>query len=174
MNEDQHQNVGKQVFPLGKSTPDHRTPKSFFESWGTFDLDAAASKENALCERFYDEEKDGLNQPWDAHRVWVNPPYSQCGLWIEKAIYEAQVLKNCEEVVILVPARTCTKWFRNAFEHAASIVFVHGRLNFTGPHMNKQSKANAPFPSILISIHQWVQPERPSIYMCDREGTPLE
>ena len=173
MNRD-HQHVGKQVYPIGKSTPDHRTPKAFFESWGSFDLDAAASKENALCPRFYDEEQNGLIQPWDAKRVWVNPPYSEIKKWIQKAIMEAQVLRNCEEVVLLLPARTCTKWFRLAFEHAASIAFVHGRLDFHGPNMNKEKRANAPFPSVLISIHQWVQPERPSVYLCDREGNPLE
>lgn len=172
MNRDQHQNVGKQVFPKGKSTPDHRTPKSFLKNLGVFDLDAAASKENAICERYFDEKMNGLAQNWYG-RVWVNPPYSQIDKWIDKAIEEVQVKRNCREVVFLVPSRTCTKWFFKAFRAATSIQFIHGRLDFHGPNMRKEKRANAPFPSVLIILTSHVPVFGPNVSITDREGLPL-
>lgn len=172
MNRDRHQAVGKQVFPIGKSTPDHRTPTSFLKNLGHFDLDAAASKENAICTKYFDEETNGLIQRWHG-RVWVNPPYSEIGKWVDKAIDECQVKRNCREVVFLVPSRTCTKWFRKAFEAATSVQFVHGRLEFHGPNMNQEKRANAPFPSVLIVITSHVQVFGPVVRLIDREGLPL-
>jgi phage N-6-adenine-methyltransferase len=42
-----------------------------------FQLDAAASKANALCKRFFTKEHDALARPWDAMSVWCNPPYGK-------------------------------------------------------------------------------------------------
>ena len=81
-----HQFVGKEVFPIGKSTSDHRTPKSLFQNLGNFQLDVAASKENSLCDRYYTKENNGLNNFWNAKRVWCNPPYNDILKWISKGM----------------------------------------------------------------------------------------
>lgn len=172
MNNEKHTLVGKQVFPKGKSEPDHRTPIDLFESLGVFDLDVAASEENALCTRYFDEEMDGLKQDWKGSRVWCNPPYSDCKSWIDKAIYECQILKNCEEVVMLLPARTSVKWFKTLWDSSVLLRFVHGRLNFSGPNQLAKS-ANAPFPSIIAHIHQWDFEGEPRVILVDREGNKL-
>ena len=45
------------------------TPKWLFNQLDNefhFDLDAAATKENALCNKFFTQEDDALNQDWAA------------------------------------------------------------------------------------------------------------
>ena len=75
------------------------TPKAIRDLWGTppyvfdalnrefnFMLDAAASIENRLVPAFFCESMDALQQWWPAVSVWVNPPYSDIGPWVDKAI----------------------------------------------------------------------------------------
>lgn len=156
---DNHSNVGKQVFPKGKSTSDHRTPLDLFYSLGDFDLDVASNEDNHLCEYYFTEEDNGLEQSWDASRVWCNPPYNNISEWLNKGIHEVHYAKNCDEVVYLLPARTSTKWFKLAWLNAQKVSFIHGRLNFIGPYMNTDLKATAPFPSVLIYINRKNSPQ---------------
>lgn len=117
------------------------TPQDFFDGLNKefgFDLDVCALPENAKCERYFTPEKDGLDQEWKG-TVWCNPPYGkQVGKWVEKA-YKS----NCT-VVMLLPARTDTKWFHDYIYRKAEIRFVKGRLKFGG------SKNPAPFPSMVV------------------------
>ena len=71
---------------------DWTTPLDLFDEleaeFGFFDLDAAASDENARCELYYTEADDGLAQEWFG-QVFVNPPYGRViSEWVEKAIRE--------------------------------------------------------------------------------------
>jgi len=133
---------------------DFWTPSDLFEGlsrrYGPFDIDVAASKHNAKCVNFYTKEIDALNPgiEWKG-RVWCNPPYNNIGPWVAKSIQQVRE-RNAERVVMLLPAGTCTKWFQLAYEHAARIEFVHGRLNFKGPHALDDGKAAAPNPSIVV------------------------
>ena len=80
---------------------------------------------------------DGLALRW-AGRVYLNPPYGRTiGLWIQKALSEP-----VQEIVMLLPARTETRWFQPLW--GLPMCFVRGRLCFSG------QKANAPFPSVLV------------------------
>ena len=108
-----------------------------------FDLDAAATVGNALCELFFTEEMDGLSQEWSwADAVWCNPPYgTQIGRWVEKGSEEAQ---NGVTVVMLIPARTETRYWHDYVMQAAEIRFIRGRLRFSG------ATVNAPFPSAVV------------------------
>lgn len=47
-------------------------------------------------------------------------------------------------VVMLLPARTDTKWFHDYIYHKAEIRFIKGRLKFGG------CKDAAPFPSMVV------------------------
>ena len=64
------------------------TPKDLFDELNEefhFTLDAASSHENALCEKHYTKEEDGLVQPWEGN-VFCNPPYgNEIGKWMRKA-----------------------------------------------------------------------------------------
>ena len=62
--------------------------------------------------------------------------------WVEKCFREGQ--KDNTVVVMLIPARTDTKYFHNFIYHRAEIRFVKGRIKYSG------SKFNAPFPSMIV------------------------
>src|SRR5262249_6280579 len=120
------------------------TPKETFEQlsaeFGGFDLDPCCTPENALCPTFYTKEDDGLAKPWFG-RVFVNPPYGRTiGLWMAKALEEAQ--RGCL-VVCLVPARTDTRWWHQ-YAKRGEYRFLEGRLRFPG------APNSAPFPSTVV------------------------
>jgi hypothetical protein len=84
---------------------------------------------------------DGLVEPGHG-RLWLNPPYGRIiGDWVRKAVSEYRS-GNVTEMILLVPARVDTRWFRALL--AGVICFVFGRLKFGG------QSGPAPFPSALI------------------------
>ena len=127
---------------MTSETDEWRTPPELFEELDRefgFDLDVASNDENALCERHYTMEQDGLSQPWRGH-VWCNPPYGRAiGAWMRKAAEtdEGGV------VVCLVPARTDTAWWHEWVTRATEVRFLRGRLHFSGG-------GAAPFPSAIV------------------------
>ena len=60
------------------------------------------------------------------------------GEWIKKAS------KSKAITVLLIPARTDTKWFHEYIYNKAEIRFLKGRLKFGN------SKNSAPFPSMIV------------------------
>ncbi len=124
-------------------TDEWKTPISLFNLLNerfNFTLDPCSTIENHLCPKYYTKENNGLDQSWFNEIVFVNPPYSQIALWAEKCSKE--YLVNKTKIVLLIPARTDTKYFHSFILPYASIVFIKGRLKFSG-------KGPAPFPSIL-------------------------
>lgn len=123
---------------------DWATPDELWERLNgiyAFDLDAAASRENTRCKTYFDASTDGLAQSWASHRVWCNPPYGRAiGHWTRKAAAEAE---HATFIVMLVPARTDTKWWHDAIA-TARVEYIRGRLRFKG------ATASAPFPSALL------------------------
>lgn len=125
------------------------TPQDFFDEINNefhFVLDAAASDKSAKCTKYFTPEIDGLKQNWDVGgAVFCNPPYGrEIGKWVQKAYEEA---KNGIKIVLLIPARTDTKWFHDYIYGKAEIRFLRGHLKFTDEEGNAEN--NAPFPSIL-------------------------
>ena len=143
------------------------TPRWLFDfldkEFGPFDLDAAASAENALCTDFYDEVSDGLFHIWGG-KVWCNPPYSDLGKWLKKGHDAVHVERTAERVVMLIPARTDTKAFQ-AYAPNAVVFFLKGRLKFGGvkkwsDHWNAfvEVQNSAPFPSAVIVFDRMLEP----------------
>jgi phage N-6-adenine-methyltransferase len=130
---------------------DWGTPRDLFKHiddvWH-FTVDAAASDANALCERYWTKDDDGLAQNWHGERVWCNPPYGRnIGEWVKKAHDAARDGKTI--VVLLVPARTDTRWWQDYIYHDADeVLFCRGRLKFTDNGVPR--KECAPFPSALV------------------------
>ena len=120
------------------------TPQDLFDKLNNefhFTLDVCATQENAKCDSFYTKEQDGLSQPWKGV-VWCNPPYGkQIGSWVRRGFF-ASLSGNT--VVMLLPARTDTRWFHEYIYGKAEIRFIRGRLKFGG------SKNSAPFPSMVV------------------------
>lgn len=117
------------------------TPQDLFDKYNEiyqFETDVCALPENAKCEKFFTPEMDGLKQEWTGV-CWCNPPYGrQIGKWVEKAC------KSFATVVMLIPARTDTKWFHDYCLPYGKIEFLRGRLKFGG------CENPAPFPSMIV------------------------
>lgn len=120
------------------------TPQEFFDELDRefhFTLDVCALPENTKCSRYYTPEQDGLSQPWEGV-CWCNPPYGrEIGAWVRKALFSSA---GGATVVMLLPARTDTRWFHEYIYNKAEIRFIKGRLKFGN------SKNSAPFPSMLV------------------------
>ena len=126
------------------------TPQWLFDELNKefgFDLDAAASKENAKCKKFMSNSllRDWYNPISRKYRVltvWLNPPYGkEIICFIEKAYKEH---KKGATLVALLPARTDTRWFHDYIMGKAEIRFLKGRLKFGN------AKNSAPFPSMIV------------------------
>ena len=132
---------------FSSNTDQWATPQYFYDELNSefeFTLDPCADECNHKCERYFTKEINGLSQSWAGERVFCNPPYGrEIGDWVKKC-YE-EVLKECQLVVLLVPARTDTKWFHNyIYKKATEIRFIKGRLKFG------DAKNSAPFPSMVV------------------------
>ena len=76
------------------------------------------------------------------NRVFCNPPYGrELPKWVKKCYEES--LKGTL-VVMLIPARTDTRWFHDYIYGKAEIRFIKGRLKFGN------AKQSAPFPSMVV------------------------
>lgn len=125
---------------------------------GPFDLDAAASEWNAKCHFYFNEKQNGLTQDWSIlgsiPKVWLNPPYSTVGPWLEKARVEAR--KGCT-VAVLVNADHTTGWYKQHVYNYQEQCFYPGvkridypkRIRFDPPRGVSKATTN-PFPSMLV------------------------
>lgn len=75
-------------------------------------------------------------------RCFCNPPYSRIGDFVKKAYNESHEPGTL--IVLLIPARTDTRYFQEYIYHRAEIRFIKGRLKFGN------SKNSAPFPSMIV------------------------
>lgn len=108
-----------------------------------FNLDPCADETNYKCEKYFNKEQNGLLQDWGGQRVFCNPPCGrEIGKWVQKAHDESKKPETL--VVMLIPARTDTKWFHEYIYQKAAIRFLRGRLKFG------DSKNSAPFPSMVV------------------------
>ena len=130
---------------MSSNTPEWATPQSFFDALNQefhFDLDPCSTHENAKCERHFTKEDDGLSKSWGGGIVFCNPPYGrELPKWVKKCYEESQ---RGAFVVMLIPARTDTRWFHDYIYGKAEIRFIKGRLKFGN------AKQSAPFPSMVV------------------------
>lgn len=127
---------------------DWRTPPEIVDllhvTWkGGPDLDPCASPDPAhhLARLNIAPPKDGLALPWRG-RVYVNPPFDALAAWVAKC--ERAHEDDGAEVVLLMPARTDTRYWQTHVARAAAICFWRGRLRFVG------AAASCPFPTALV------------------------
>ena len=139
-------NKSTQVLMFSSKTGEWGTPQEFFDklNWrfGPFDLDPCADPTNTKCANFFTEAEDGLSKDWGGHTAFVNPPYGRgIDRWIRKAYEESK--KENTRIVMLIPARTDTKYWHDYVMKASELYFVKGRLKFG------DSENSAPFPSAV-------------------------
>ena len=110
------------------------TPRWLFDRLNRefgFTVDLAADATNAKCPAYFTAEMDALTLPWSG-KCWLNPPYGarhhRLSDWVRKAYRET--LKGDCAVVMLIPARTNTRWWHDYCMRAAEIRFLNGRPKF--------------------------------------------
>ena len=120
----------------GRGRQDWRTPPWLIRllegEVGPFDLDGAATAENAVCKHWIGPEQDALSvEKVGTLRVFLNPPYGRGGgglsAWVETAI---RWWGWGAEVVALLPASTGSRWFGRVVETADEVRLIRPRLPF--------------------------------------------
>lgn len=132
---------------FSSATDEWATPQDLFDELDTefhFELDVCANESNHKCEKYYTKEQNGLLMPWVADdAIWCNPPYGrEIGKWVNRAWHASADAT----VVMLLPARTDTRWFHDYIYKKPNVEvrFIKGRLKFGN------SKNSAPFPSMIV------------------------
>jgi len=133
--------IGRHETPNKGATDIWLTPISIVRSLGVFDLDPCAWPGHPTAKEQYFER--GLEQEW-AGRVWLNPPYSEVGKWLNR-------LADHGMGIALVFARTDTKWFHQVCDKSDSVFFPAGRLTFLKSDFTIPS-GNAGAPSVFLSF----------------------
>lgn len=87
-------------------------------------------------------EFNGLEIEWK-QKNFVNPPFSKIKEFVDKSIIE---FNKGKKVVLLIPARTDTKYYKKLVDFGCTIIFITGRLHFNNSN-------SAPFPSCYIILN---------------------
>ena len=129
-----------------KTTDVWLTPPELVAKLGHFDLDPCSPNNLPwkLADKFYSLEngENGLTLPWKG-RIWLNPPYSCWGKFLEK-------LSNHGNGIALIFARTETKaFFDYIWDKADSILFIKRRIKFIKSDFSGSGSSTA--PSVLVA-----------------------
>jgi hypothetical protein len=104
-------------------------------------VDAAATAENALLPRYWDQAQDALQQDWSQERVWCNAPYSRPARFVAKA-------STARLAVVLLRADCLANQY--AADYPPSyLAVVTGRIPFDPPAGRGGNGRAAPFGSVL-------------------------
>lgn len=136
------------------SKQNYSTPRNFLDAverrFGKIVFDLAADMTNRKAHSFYSINDNSLVQPW--HKLggllWLNPPFTNIGLWAEKCAFEA---KLGAKIAFLTPASVGSNWFRDHVHNKAYVLALNGRLMFDG--------ATDPYPKdCMLSVYGFVAP----------------
>lgn len=119
--------------PMTSIRQDWRTPKAFYQALNAefgFDFDPCPPKASF----------DGLAREW-GQTNFVNPPFKGIKKWVQRSFEESE---RGAIVVMLIPARTDTRYWHDYCMKASEIRFIKGRLHYD------DSKSPAPFPSCVV------------------------
>lgn len=161
----------------GSTTPSNtrdltQTPMFLFRALDRefkFALDAAALPETALCQHYLTPGIDALSVDWGdfispflrAPWAWLNPPYSDIGPWVDKAIEQQ---RKGIGTVMLVPQDTSTEWYPGDMAsevrhikgyHDEEGKWRNGRINFINKRTGLEMKSNPKGSMFLIFAPNW-------------------
>ena len=113
---------------------EHYTPKWVFDELGCeFDLDVAATLTNLdHVPTINKYTENSIEKPWEGF-IWMNPPYSNASIWIDKFIDHGNglALLHCSR----------SKWFSKIWSSADSVVAMPYNLAFDRPDGTKKQIA---------------------------------
>jgi len=123
---------------------------------GGFDLDPAAGCEpSPIADDRYTKEDDGLTSPWYG-TVWLNPPFSNKGLWYKRLV-DHYNNGDVKRAVALGPGDISTDWFHNWFTTSDKIAFLDGRdwylAEGNSPTFSTQVGLWNPTPELVEWLH---------------------
>ncbi len=135
-----------------------RTPPEIFAALDAefdFQIDVAATEENALVDSFITPEINAITSDWLIDGVnnvgtyaWCNPPYDNIGPWVKKAYVESITGIG---TVMLVMADTSVGWYAEAIKTCQEVRFITGgRLSFLDPETGKPVAGNNKGSMFLI------------------------
>lgn len=134
----------------------YETPKELFAGLNTiftFNIDLAATDQNALLPRYFTEEQDALNQNWAAVAkcAFLNPPFSVKG---QKDAFVAKALEEAEfglTTVMLLPVKSDTNSFHDDILNQPNVshYFLRGRPKFG---LNGEPTKNTGRSPIMIVV----------------------
>jgi phage N-6-adenine-methyltransferase len=146
------------------------TPQTLFDRLNQefhFTIDLAADATNTKCKQYFDAEKNGLLQSWKGVG-WLNPPYGakeqRLEHWVKKA-HSTQQQGNAT-VVMLIPARTNTRWWHQYCMAAAEVRFICGRPKFGS------AEHGLPQPLALVVFRKHQEPTQFGSFYLDQRQTP--
>lgn len=90
-------------------------------------LDVCATAQNTKFPKYISPELNSLTRYWP-YDFFMNPPYSEISLWMKKAYKQHK--ENNVNALILVFAKTSTKWWHEYVEGKAETHFQKGRIRF--------------------------------------------
>lgn len=116
----------------GRSKQNYSTPTEFLREVHAklgideFTIDLAASAENTVATKFYDEATNSLDQDWEGIGKWgwCNPPYGHILPWVRKAYLSRSY------IAMLLPASVGANWWKEFVHYKAEVYFLNGRLAF--------------------------------------------
>jgi len=133
-----------------KVKDDYETPYDlYYDSCRKYNifptLDVCATKKNTKCKNYFTEKEDSLLKEWN-ETFFMNPPYSKVADFMKKAYY--QHINNGVEGMILIFAKTDTKFWHSFIEEKAEVHFIKGRIKFLKDGF--KTKNSAPYPSCFV------------------------
>lgn len=131
----------------------------------SFAIDPCAAEQQPwpCASRSLTVRDDGLRRPWPTGPCYLNPPFSQAGIWIE-------ALARHGAGIALLHARCETKWFRTCWQHASAILFMSRRIRFCTED-GVELTANSGAPPVLIAFGPV---DRARLRDCNIEGVLVE
>lgn len=140
------------------------TPKKLFDYQDNlyhFNVDAAATAKNKLCERFYSKKNSFLRtvaKDFDCEsRIWCNPPYSMAREFADHC-YKLYCRRDvCS--YLLLPVRSDRIWFQQLIHKTfVTTQYYTGRIHFgnaTGSAFMYNVGIIIGFPGCLLN-RQWL------------------
>ena len=124
---------------------DYYTPKFIFDAIGLeFDIDVAAPLQGIPwipCKRWFSQADDGLSQDWSGALVWMNPPFSKPGPWVDKFI------QNGNGVALICTSKA--KWYKQIWDQADGLLTVDSSFKFIRPD---DVRSDIYMPTVLVSM----------------------
>jgi phage N-6-adenine-methyltransferase len=131
------------------------TPRDFLDAvesrWGKLAFDLAASVDNAVVPRYYDEQQDSLKQDWSIlpGLLWLNPEFKLIEPWVKKA--SETVFQDT--FLCLLPAGFRTQWFKRWCKSKCNTIILEGYFQFVGHDTS--------FPKDLMLLQYPLRPSEP-------------